>query len=229
MTDAQPVTTQPLPDARHTLPQRLTAEGVGTFLLVTSALLAPAGTTFALVGLTLAVMVIAIGKVSGAQLNPGVTTALIAARQFPLGEGLAYMGAQVVGAVLGMLLGTAMLRTLGHPAGALSPHAGYFVAELLGTATLAFTVVRVVVGGVTDAAAGLAIGLALAISLGLSGAFSGGVLNPAIALSLIFGGLLSAGQGLLYLLAPLLGGALAGLLARFLSSPGELRVPPGRQ
>lgn len=220
---------EPLPDAAHTLAQRLTAEVVGTFLLVTAALLAPSGTTFALVGLTLAVMVVAIGKVSGAQLNPAVTTALVAARQFPLMEGLMYIGAQVVGALISMLLMTSLLKSFGTPAGALTPHAGYFAAELLGTFILAFTVVRVVVSKASDAAAALAIGLALAIGIAVAGRFSGGVLNPAIALSLMAGGLLSAGTGVLYLLAPLLGGAVAGLLARFLSSPTELKVPLGRQ
>jgi len=39
----------------------LTAEVVGTFFLVVAALLSPAGLTFALVGLTLLVIVIALG------------------------------------------------------------------------------------------------------------------------------------------------------------------------
>ena len=65
----------------------------------------------------------------------------------------------------------------------------------------------------TDAAAALAIGLALAIGIGVAGAFSGGVLNPAIALSLMFGGLISVSHGLLYIVAPLVGGVLGGLWA----------------
>ena len=128
----EPMTTEQLPDAAHTLVQRVTAEAIGTFLLVTSALLAPAGTTFAVVGLTLGVMVIAIGKVSGAQINPAVTTALIVARQFPLRDGLQYMVAQIIGATLAMLLQTSLLRGLGHPAGAVPSNTGYWLAELLG-------------------------------------------------------------------------------------------------
>ena len=222
-------TTEALPDAVHSLPQRLTAEVIGTFLLVTSALLAPAGTTFAVVGLTLGVMVVAIGKVSGAQINPAVTTALIAARQFPLVEGLQYMLAQVLGATLAMLLGTSLLRGLGHPAGAVAAGTGFWLAELLGAFILTFTVTRVVVSKVEVGAAAFAIGLALAIGIGVAGAFSGGVLNPAIALSLIFGGLISFGNGVLYLVMPLVGGLIGGVLARFLSSPSELFVPPGRR
>ena len=224
-----PMTTEQLPDAAHSISQRLTAEAIGTFLLVTSALLAPAGTTFAVVGLTLGVMVIAIGKVSGAQINPAVTTALIVARQFPISEGLQYMLAQIIGATLAMLLHTSLLRGLGHPAGAVPANAGYWIAELLGAFILTFTVTRVVVSKASDAAAAFAIGLALAIGIAVSGGFSGGVLNPAIALSLMFGGLISMGHGLLYILCPLLGGLIGGLLARFLASPAELYVPAGRR
>lgn len=220
---------EPLPDAFHTLPQRLLAESVGTFFLVSSALLAPGGSTFAVVGLTLAAMVVAVGKVSGAQFNPAVTTALVAARQFPLSEGLLYVVAQVLGALVAMLLDTTLLRGLNTPAGVITPHPGYFSAEALGTFLLAFTVVRVVVGKVSDAASALAIGLALAVGIAVAGAFSGGVLNPAIALSLMVGGILRFADGLPYLLAPLLGGVLGGLLARLLSTPGELRVPAGRR
>ncbi|GGR12498.1 aquaporin [Deinococcus ruber] len=222
-------TTEQLPDAVHSMSQRLTAEAIGTFLLVTSALLAPAGTTFAVVGLTLGVMVVAIGKVSGAQINPAVTTALIAARQFPLMEGLQYIVAQIVGAVLAMLLATSLLRGLGHPAGAVPANAGFWLAELLGAFILTFTVTRVVVSKVEVGAAAFAIGLALAIGIGVAGAFSGGVLNPAIALSLMFGGLISFGNGVLYLVMPLVGGLIGGLLARFLASPAELYVPAGRR
>lgn len=210
-------------DTTPSIAQRLTAEAVGTFFLVTSALLAPAGTTFAVVGLTLAVMVIAIGKVSGAQLNPAVTTGLITSGQFPAATGLMYMLAQIVGAVIAMLIGTAVLRELGTPAGPIAPKGLFWLMEFIGTFLLATAVTRAVIGKASDAAASLSIGLALAIGIGIAGASSGGVLNPAIAISLSVGGILSFGNVILYILSPLLAGALAGLLTRFLATPSELR------
>ena len=225
----EPMTTEQLRDAAHTRVQRVTAEAIGMLLLVTSALLAPAGTTFAVVGLMLGVMVIAIGKVSGAQINPAVTICLDCRPSVSTARRAAVHGGEIIGATLAMLLQTSLLRGLGHPAGAVPANTGYWLAELLGALILTFTVTRVVVSKATDAAAALAIGLALAIGIGVAGAFSGGVLNPAIALSLMFGGLISVSHGLLYIVAPLVGGVLGGLLGRFLASPAELYVPAGRR
>ena len=101
-------------------------------------------------------------------------------------EGLQYIVAQIVGAVLAMLLATSLLKGLGHPAGAVPANAGFWLAELLGAFILTFVVTRVVVSKVEVGAAAFAIGLALAIGIGVAGAFSGGVLNPAIASSAAF-------------------------------------------
>src|ERR671917_505627 len=54
-------------------------------------------------GLTLAAVVAAIGHVSGAHVNPAVTLGMAATRKFPWRSVPYYLGAQLVGAVLGAL------------------------------------------------------------------------------------------------------------------------------
>ena len=203
---------------RHNLPKSLIAELIGTFFLVEAALLSPPGLTFALVGLTLLVMVIAIGKVSGAHLNPAVTAGLVAARLFHWRDGLLYVLIQVVGAFLALGLGQVVGRRL--PEAAPGSQLNAVIFEMLGTALLVFVVTRVAISRVPEAASALAIGLALSVGIALAGASSGGVLNPAIALALLTGNLVSGSLGLggvIYLLVPLLAGVGAALLARYLT------------
>lgn len=197
------------------LPKRLIAEVIGTFFLVIAALLSPTGLTFALVGATLLVMVIVIGKVSGSHINPAVTVGLVAARQFPLREGLLYIVAQVIGAFLALGFGLIVGRNLPTT----DPHANALWFEMLGTALLVFVVTRVVMAKVSPEASALAIGVALMVGIAIAGPSSGGVLNPAIALVLLFGNLASGSllTRLAYLIAPLLAGALAALLAQYLA------------
>ncbi len=200
------------------LPRRFIAEVFGTFFLVVAALLSPPGQTFALVGLTLLVMVIAIGKVSGAHLNPAVTIGLVTARQFPLREGLLYVVAQIVGAFLAFGFG----KVVGRDLPTTDPHANALWFESIGTALLVFVVVRVVIAKLSPAASALGIGLALSVGIAIAGPSSGGVLNPAIALVLLLGKLSSGSllTGILYLIVPVLVGAAAALLAVYMAPEG---------
>jgi aquaporin Z len=99
-----------------TLTQRVCAETFGTFWLVFggcgSAVLAAGfpqmgigflGVSFAF-GLTVMTMAYAIGHVSGCHLNPAVSIGLAAARRFPARELPAYIGAQLVGAIVASLV-----------------------------------------------------------------------------------------------------------------------------
>ena len=200
------------------VPKRLTAEVIGTFFLVVAALLSPAGQTFALVGLTLLVMVIAIGKVSGAHLNPAVTVGLMTARQFPWREGLLYVAAQVIGAFLAFGFG----RLVGRDLPVTDPHGNALAFEVIGTLLLVFVVTRVGLAKLSPAASALGIGLALSVGIAIAGPSSGGVLNPAIALVLLLGKLSSGSliTGLLYLVVPLVAGAVAAVTAVYLTPSG---------
>jgi aquaporin Z len=151
------------------------AELTGTFFLALAALAVPAPLTIPAVGLMLLVFVYVIGGISGCHLNPAVTVGLCAARQFPLGEGVLYIVAQVAGALLARLVVAA-----GWVGESGTYESAGAVAEFLGFGVLMLAVAAVTEKRVTAAGSGVAVGPALIAGL----LVSGGVLNPAIAVAM---------------------------------------------
>ena len=171
-------------------------------------------------GLALAAVVAAVGHVSGAHVNPAVTLGMAATGKFPLKSVPFYIGAQLVGAVLGAL-GTWL--AFGGPGrgeaklAATYPAQGVgdlqaFVLEILITFVLVFVVVSVANDERAPAAiAPIAVGFALAVGVFIAGPVTGGAVNPVRALGpmLVTWDLTSVW---LYLLGPIVGGVLAALL-----------------
>jgi glycerol uptake facilitator-like aquaporin len=105
-----------------TLGRRLTAEGLGTALLLAVVIgsgimgerLSGGNDAIALLGNTLAtgaalvVLITIFGPLSGAHFNPAVTLVFALRRELPAKTALAYAAVQVVGAVLGVWLAHAM-------------------------------------------------------------------------------------------------------------------------
>jgi aquaporin Z len=209
------------------LAQRLTAEFVGTFALVFVGViaishggLAPGGelVTVALAfGLTIAVMVAALGAVSGAQFNPAVSIALLALGRMSAADALAYILAQIAGASAASYL---LLRLFGIEgiapgvctlAPGLGPVQGA-VLEALGTGLLMLVVCGVVLDerGPKQLAP-LLIGLTITADICGIGPLTGAALNPARAL----GPALAAGQWdaqWVFWAGPIVGALLFGLL-----------------
>ena len=171
-------------------------------------------------GLALAAVVAAIGHVSGAHVNPAVTLGLAAIGQFPWKSVPYYLGAQLVGAVLGAV-GTWIAfggpgRTEANLA-ATYPAQGVsdlqaFLLEILITFILVFVVVSVATDSRAPAAiAPIAVGFALAVGVFIAGPVTGGAVNPVRALGpmLVAGDLSSVW---LYILGPIVGGVLAAFL-----------------
>ena len=171
-------------------------------------------------GLALAAVVAAIGHVSGAHVNPAVTLGMASTGQFPWKSVPAYLGAQLVGAVLGAM-GTWI--AFGGPGrseanlAATYPAQGIgdlqaFALEILITFILVFVVVSVATDSRAPAAiAPIAVGFALAVGVFIAGPVTGGAVNPVRALGpmLVAGDLTSVW---LYILGPIIGGVLAALL-----------------
>ncbi|HET6232200.1 MAG TPA: aquaporin, partial [Longimicrobiaceae bacterium] len=167
------------------LAKPLVAEAIGTFALCFIGLLAisagkiadaPAGTVnltsiaFAH-GLAIAVMVAAMGAVSGAHFNPAVTFGFVVTGRMAPVRGLAYWGAQIVGAVVAsgivaFIFGTETVAN-GTPNLALGIPAG---AGILIEMVTTFFLVLVVFGTAVDERAPksvfpLAIGLTVALDI----------------------------------------------------------------
>jgi aquaporin Z len=179
-------------------------------------------------GLSLAAMVYVIGPISGCHINPAVTAAMYTAGRIEAQEAIGYIVSQVVGAIVGALILVIIVkgRVAGYDLGAsgLAQNgwgAGYggeygtlsaIVAELAGSFIFTATVV-----GVTQAktmngmVAGLVIGLALTLIHIVFIPVTGVSVNPARSIGpAIFVGGTALVQLWLFIIVPLVGGAIAG-------------------
>lgn len=147
------------------------AEVVGTFFLALAAFIS--GGPYA-VGLTLAIMVYVLGRVSGASLNPAATVGLVVARHLSVLRGGLYIVAEVAGALLARLLAQYVTPL------PLQFTAANTLGELLGVGFLIVAVLAVTGGYVPQAASGLTIGGGLLAGL----VTTKGILNPAIAFAM---------------------------------------------
>lgn len=183
-------------------------------------------------GLAVAVMIYAVGSVSGAHINPAVSIALCAVRKFPLKDTIAYIIAQMLGAFAGVLLivligGTGVIET---GLGATSPAPGISVwqalaAEVIGTFILMLVIMGAAVNRRAPAGfAGIAIGSTVFSVIMVIGTVSGGSLNPARTFGPDLVNLIFAGSDalwttfpLIYILGPVLGAVLAAFVYRFVA------------
>jgi glycerol uptake facilitator len=191
-----------------TMSQRLTAEAIGTAILVfigagsvplTAFLTAGAGGSgidgtagLSTISFSFAFAIFAavysIGHISGCHINPAVTIALLATRKIDGRTAGGYIVAQLIGAFIGAGL-TLIILTGNDPAklglGAVSVNANAglavgFAAEVIGTAILVFTVFGAAVSGKAPAGfAGLIIGFIVYGIIILVGPITGAALNPA--------------------------------------------------
>ena len=203
--------------------KKLLAECLGTFTLVfagtgaivinqvAGGVIGHAGIALTF-GLVVMAMIHTFGDVSGAHMNPAVTTAFAAAGRFSWREVPGYIGAQITGALAASLLLRFLFpaaTTLGDtvPAGSAMQS---FVLEIVLTAVLMLTILSVSTGakekGIT---AGIAIGGVIALEAMFAGPICGASMNPvrSLAPALASGNL--ASLWIFYLLAPMIGALIA--------------------
>lgn len=206
------------------LGQKLFAEFIGTFALIfigVSAICGNAGLVgIALAhGLTIAVMVSAIGHISGGHFNPAVTVGALVGGKIKAGDAVAYIIAQLCGAIAGALVVKVIFSPATYEAVMLgTPMLGQGVSMVSGItmeSILTFFLVLIVYGTAIDHRApkmgGLFIGLTIILDILAGGPVSGASMNPART----FGPALIGGywdNHIVYWIGPLIGGALAGLL-----------------
>jgi aquaporin Z len=220
-----------------TLGKRAAAEFFGTFWLVLggcgSAVISAAypglgigflGVALAF-GLTVVVMVFALGHISGGHLNPAISLGLVVGKRFPASDLIPYVVAQVVGgiAAAGVLYVIASGKEGFSLAGGFASNGyaehspgGYSLMACLVTEIVLTFVFLLVVMGSTDRRAPVGFA-AIAIGLCLTGIHLVGIpvtnlsVNPARSTGpALFVGGWAIKQLWLFWLAPLIGGALGG-------------------
>lgn len=158
--------------------------------------------------LVLMLAVYILGPVSGAHVNPAVTVGLWSVKKIKTPEALAYIAAQLVGAVAAQFLFVYLMN--GLPQVPVTPGWGVAFAEALGAFFLLLGVIAVVSGKVQSAVSGLTIGCSLLLGILLASLMSNGILNPAVALGL-------RTYSLPYLFAPLVGAVAAVYLYQWMA------------
>ena len=227
----------------YSLSQRLTAEFLGTLWLVLggcgSAVLAAAfpavgigllGVALAF-GLSVLTMAYAVGHVSGGHFNPAVTVGLCTARRFRAPDVVPYIIAQLAGAICAAAIlyfiasGKAGFDlSSGFAANGYdrySPGGYSLVAALVAELVMSFFFLTVILGSTNKRApqgmAGIAIGLALTLIHLVTIPVTNTSVNPARSTSqALFVGGWAIRQLWLFWVAPIVGGALAGIAYRFL-------------
>lgn len=215
--------------------RRLFAEVLGTYLLVVVAVGAGVVNTLshgdlglggevAAPALMVTAIVLFMGTVSGAHLNPAVTFAFALRKDFPWARVPGYVLAQLLGAVLGSATIAGLLGTRGMY-GATRPGHGFSdLQALLMEVLLTAGLISVVLGAASGAQnigplAAVAAGAYITVAGLWAGPVSGASMNPARTFgpALIGGDL---GTFWIYLVGPTAGAAIAVGVARFLRGPG---------
>ena len=215
--------------------KKMIAEVLGTAILVLfgcgAAVIGGAAIGFTGISLAFGLAIVAaaygLGAISGAHLNPAVSFGMVMAGRMTISDFVAYAAAQIIGAILGATalyliatgkadysVATNGLGQNGYGIGYLGEYS--LTAALIFEGVMTFLFVTVILGatGTGSAAgfAGLAIGLTLA-AIHLVGINVTGVsVNPARSIGpAIFVGGTALAQLWVFIVAPMVGGALAGL------------------
>jgi aquaporin Z len=217
----------------YSTPQKLTAEFIGTFALIffgagsicADQFLHGAGVGLFPIaiahGLAIALMICALGHVSGGHFNPAVTIGFWVTKRITTIEAVSYWAAQIVGAIAAAFLLKAVVPEETWRAVALGTPSltrdftvlSGLILEAVTTFFLVFTVFATAVDDRNSSRpfAGFCIGLIIALGIMVAGPFTGAALNPARAFGPAVASNHWANQGV-YWVGPLLGGFFAGLL-----------------
>jgi len=219
--------------------RKYSAELIGTMVLVLmgcgSAVIAGkfigyAGIAVAF-GLSVLVMVYAIGNISGCHINPAITIAMLVAKKIKGKDALFYIIAQCIGGIIGAGILWAIARGLpefsiaknglGQNGFGIHSPSGYsllacFIAEVVLTAIFLFVIFGSTHKNAPKGFAGVSIGLSLTLIHLVGIPITGTSVNPARSLGpavFVAGDALS--QLWLFIVAPILGGIIAAIVWKY--------------
>jgi aquaporin Z len=201
------------------------------FKLTGSSISAGVVTTALVFGLVLLVLAYAIGPISGCHINPAVTMGFVVSRRMTLREAAGYWLAEFVGAIAGALVLWGVMsgspfysrRVTGLGANGFGKQSliglnavGAFAIEGIMTLLFVFVVLAATSKLASPGFAGLAIGLSLTTVHLIGIPMTGTSVNPARSLGpALIVGHNALSQLWLFIVAPLVGGAIAAFLYRF--------------
>ncbi len=173
-------------------------------------------------GLVIVAMAYSIGNISGCHINPAVSIAMLVSGRMTVKDFVGYVIAQFLGAIAGA---AALMAFVGKESGLGTNglYNGDVLLSILIEVILTFVFVIAILGVTSkienSAVAGLVIGLSLTLVHILGIYFTGTSVNPARS----FGPALFVGGDALanvwvFIVAPLIGGVLAALVYKFLTS-----------
>ena len=181
-------------------------------------------------GLILMAMVYMIGWISGSHLNPAITIAAVALRKMEVSDGIAYLLAQVFGAILAAVLDVAIQPGNGANVMFALPLPSQYIGqnelvaalvELIAAFFLMLSYYAVLyTEKVPPAASGLLIGMTLVADLLIAGPLTGGAVNPARWLGPAVASLNFA-SAWVYWVGPIAGALLGGFTFQHLLLPGK--------
>lgn len=213
------------------------AEFIGTFVLVLFACgtavavgcNAAEGSGYLLTalafGLVIVAMAYSIGNVSGCHINPAVSIAMLVSGKLSMKDFIGYVVAQVLGAIAGAAM---LLPIFGADCGfgANALYEGNIALSIVIEIILTFVFVIAILGVTSKtengAVAGLVIGLTLTLVHILGIALTGTSVNPARSIgSAVFAGGEALKNVWVFIVGPLVGGALAAVVYKFLASENK--------
>ena len=230
---------------RFSLPQRLTAEALGTALLLATVVgsgimgeaLAGGNVAIALLGNTIAtgailvVLILIFGPISGAHFNPAVTFSFALQGTIDRPVALAYVAAQVAGGLLGVLAAHAMFE---QPWLAVSVNERSGAAKLFAEFIATFGLVATILGCLKARPAAVPFAVGLFITAGYWFTSSTSFANPAVTIARSFTDSFSGIRPLDapgFIAAQLVGALAATLLFRWLLAerPAPSLTPQAEQ
>ncbi|MEG0830612.1 MAG: MIP family channel protein [Anaerovoracaceae bacterium] len=184
-------------------------------------------------GLSIVAMAYSIGNISGCHINPAVSFGMLVSGRMEVKEFIFYVIAQFLGGIAGAAI---LMGIMGGTQGGLGQNGfgdasalgigmgGAFIVEVILTFVFVIAIIGVTSKVENTAVVGLVIGLTLTLVHILGIPFTGTSVNPARSLGpAIFMGGQSLSQVWVFIVAPLVGAAIAAIVYKFLTS-GEKKA-----